>query len=130
MTIMLFDGICNFCNGSVQWVIRHDQAGVIKFAALQSDAGQKLLAQYLLDKTNIDSVVVIHNDKAYSHSKAAIMLGKQIPGWPKAMSQVFGWLPSWLLDPIYRLFAANRYRLFGKMEQCMLPTKEQRARFL
>lgn len=127
--IVLFDGVCNFCDSSVNFVIRHDKAGYFKFAPLQSEIGQKLLEEHNLDKTETDSVVVIEDNKAFTHSTAALKLAKGLGGiW--SLGYVFIIIPKFIRDYFYRLFAKNRYRLFGKKDACMMPTPEIRARFL
>lgn len=127
--IVLFDGVCNFCNSSVNFLIEHDKAGYFKFAPLQSEIGQKLLEEHKIDKTEIDSVIVIEDNKAFTHSTAALKLAKGLGGiW--SLGYVFIIVPKFIRDFFYRLFAKNRYRLFGKKDACMMPTPEIRARFL
>jgi predicted DCC family thiol-disulfide oxidoreductase YuxK len=127
--IVLFDGVCNFCNGSVNFVIERDKENYFKFAPLQSDIGQELLDKYSIDKTETDSVVLIENEKAYTHSTAALKIAKRLDG-------VWSWLYAFIIIPkpvrdfFYKLFAKNRYKLFGKQDACMMPTPEIRARFL
>lgn len=127
--IVLFDGVCNFCNGTINFIIRHDQEDRFRFAALQSEAGRELLRQYDLIRPGIDSVVLIENGQAFTHSTAALKIAQRLGGvW-----QIFSILqvvPRSARDFFYRLFASNRYRLFGKKEVCMMPTKEIKARFL
>ena len=126
--ILLFDGVCNFCNGSVQFIIKRDQAAYFRFASIQSEAGQALLTQYKIP-VEIDSVVFIENGRAYTESAAALKVCRQLDGAWKLFS-VLLIVPPFIRNFFYRLFAKNRYRFFGKTEACMLPTKEQRKRFL
>jgi len=127
--IILFDGVCNFCNGAVNFVIDRDQAGYFKFAALQSEAGEEMRDKYGIDKVETDSVVLIEDDKAYLHSSAALRIARKLPGaWPLLYGFII--VPRSIRDWAYKLFARNRYRLFGRQEQCMIPTPEVRARFL
>lgn len=127
--IVLFDGVCNFCNGSVNFIIERDKENYFKFAPLQSQIGEELLQKYEIDKAETDSVILIEDEKAYMHSTAALRIARRLGG-------IWSWLyafiivPRGLRDFIYRLFAKNRYRLFGKQDACMMPTPEIRQRFL
>jgi predicted DCC family thiol-disulfide oxidoreductase YuxK len=127
--IILFDGVCNFCNGSVNFIIDRDPEGYFKFAPLQSEIGEKLLAEHKVDKSVTDSVILIEDDKVYTHSSAALRVARKLSG---AWSWFYGFVivPKFIRDFAYRLFAKNRYRMFGKQEACMLPTPEIRSRFL
>ena len=137
---MLFDGVCNFCDASVNFVIEHDRDGYFKFAPLQSEAGLELADEHGLDSKvsnveagdgsiPIDSVVLIEDGKAYTHSTAALRIARRLSGaW--SWAYVFIVVPAPIRDFFYRLFAKNRYRIFGRKDECMLPTPEVRARFL
>lgn len=127
--IVLFDGVCNFCNGTVNFIIRRDRESHFRFAALQSEIGQNLLQQYDLNQPGIDSVVLIENGKAFTHSTAALKIARRLGGAWRILS-LFRIVPRAVRDFFYRLFARNRYRLFGKKEVCMIPTPEIKARFL
>jgi predicted DCC family thiol-disulfide oxidoreductase YuxK len=131
--IILFDGVCNLCHGVVQFIIRHDAAGRFRFAALQSPAGQALLAAHgcatqaaLADP---DSVVLLANGRVYTHSAAVLRIAHLLGGgWRLAAA---GWLlPRPWRDGLYRFVARHRYRWFGRQEACWLPTPALRARFL
>ena len=127
--VILFDGVCNFCNGAVNFVINRDRDGYFKFAALQSPAGEELRDEYGIDKVETDSVVLIEDDKAYLHSSAALKIVRKLPTpWP--LLYAFMIVPKSIRDWAYKLFAKYRYRLFGRRDQCMIPTPEVRARFL
>jgi len=127
--VILFDGVCNFCNGAVNFVISRDRDGYFKFAALQSAVGEELLEKHRIDKVETDSVVLIEDDKAYLHSSAALRIVRRLPGlWPILYGLII--VPKGIRDWAYRLFAKHRYRLFGRREECMIPTPEIRARFL
>ena len=127
--IVLFDGVCNFCNATVNFVIEHDKAGYFKFAPLQSEIGAQLIAKHGIDNVETDSVIVVEDDKAYTHSSAALRIAKRLDGiWSWAYAFVV--VPKPIRDLAYRLFAKHRYRLFGKQDACMMPTPEVRARFL
>ena len=127
--IILFDGICNLCNKSVQYVISHDAEKKFHFASLQSDAGQQLLKQYNLPADHFNSFVLIENQKAYTRSTAALRVAKQLKGILKLL---YGFIivPRFLRDAVYNWIANNRYKWFGERESCMLPTPDLQSRFL
>ena len=127
--IILFDGVCNFCSGSVNFIIERDRENYFKFAPLQSEIGQKLLAEYNIDKNVTDSVVLIENGKAFVRTTAALRIARRLSG---AWKFFYGFIvvPSFVRDVFYKLFAKNRYKMFGKTDACMMPTPEIRARFL
>ena len=127
--IILFDGVCNFCNSSVNFIIERDTAGYFKFAPLQSEIGEKLLAENGVDKVETDSVVLIEDGKVYTHSTAALRVAQKLDGaWRWFYYFIF--VPRFIRDAFYKLFAKYRYRLFGKKDECMLPSPDVRARFL
>ncbi|MGE7946636.1 thiol-disulfide oxidoreductase DCC family protein [Lysinibacillus sp. NPDC093688] len=126
--VILFDGVCNFCDSSVQFIIKYDQVAYFQFASIQSDAGQALLAQYEIPE-NIDTVILIEHGKVYFESTAALKICRRLNSfWP--VCYVFILIPPSIRNIMYRLFAKNRYRLFGRKEKCLLPTPSQRRRFL
>ena len=138
--VVLFDGVCNFCDDSVNFVIERDKAGYFKFAPLQSDVGRRIAAEHsLADQTDgrepkddmipIDSVVLVEDGKAYTHSTAALRILRRI-GFPWSMFSALIVVPGPIRDFLYKLFAKYRYRVFGRKDQCMLPSPEVRARFL
>ena len=126
--IILFDGQCVFCDHSVQFILKRDIDEVFQFASLQSEVGQQLLKEYNVD-SSIDSIVVIYKNKVYIQSDAAICIAQQFKGLWKLLV-VVKLLPKWLRDKMYALIAKNRYRIFGQMDTCRIPTKEERRRFL
>ncbi|MGD9627684.1 MAG: thiol-disulfide oxidoreductase DCC family protein [Pyrinomonadaceae bacterium] len=127
--IVLFDGVCNFCNASVNFVIARDKAGYFKFAPLQSEIGEELSTRHGIDKIETDSVIVIENERVYTHSSAALRIARHLDGiW--SWAYVFVIVPKPIRDLLYRLFARNRYRLFGRQDACMMPTPDVRARFM
>lgn len=128
-SIILFDGVCNFCNGSVNFIIERDSRNRFKFAPLQSDAGQGLLSQHGLNSLDLDSVVLIEDNQTFMRSTAALRVAKHLDGWWSWFS-MFLIVPAPIRDFFYKLFAKYRYKLFGKTEACMMPTPELRARFL
>jgi predicted DCC family thiol-disulfide oxidoreductase YuxK len=126
--IILFDGVCNFCNQSVQFIIKRDPHNYFKFASLQSELGQKLLHQYGIDE-NTDSVVLIEHNKPYVKSSAALRLCWNLHGAWK-MGSLLLIVPCPIRDFFYNIIAKNRYKWFGKVDSCMLPTLETKDRFL
>lgn len=128
-TIVLFDGVCNFCDNSINFIIGQDTKNRFKFAPLQSETGQILLDEYGIDPAETDSVVVIENGKAYTHSTAALRVAKNLGGaW--SLLYAFVIVPKFIRDFFYKLFAKYRYKLFGKKDACMMPTPEIRQKFL
>ncbi|MEZ5002602.1 MAG: thiol-disulfide oxidoreductase DCC family protein [Chitinophagales bacterium] len=127
--IILFDGVCNLCNASIQFIIKRDEKNLFKFASLQSDVGKSLLAQHHIDGTKMDSVVYIENGKAFTESTAAIRVAGYL-GFPWNLLQVFLILPSMIRNVVYQWIARNRYKWFGKQDSCMLPDASLEARFL
>jgi predicted DCC family thiol-disulfide oxidoreductase YuxK len=129
MSVLLFDGVCNLCNTSVKWVLLRDKKGEFKFAAIQSEAGQSLLKSFGLDNQPLESVILISGRQAYIKSDAAIKVASKLGGiWTIAL--VFRLVPRPVRDAIYDWVAKNRYRWFGKQEQCLLPQPEWKDRFL
>ena len=127
--IVLFDGECNLCNGTVQFIIKNDPRLHFRFAALQSERGKALLAEYGLQNAQIDSVVLIVADKVWLKSDAALRIALNLSGlWPLCFAWVI--IPRPWRDHIYDFIARNRYKWFGKQESCWLPTPELRQRFL
>ena len=128
MNIIVFDGVCNFCNRVVQIIIRHDPSAQIHFTAQQTEAGEKLLHQYSI-KESISSVVFITKGAVYYQSDAVIEIAKLLTGWPTVFKYTII-VPRFFRNYIYQLIAANRYRLFGKQDLCMVPKEEDKKRFL
>ncbi|WP_274307575.1 thiol-disulfide oxidoreductase DCC family protein [Solibacillus daqui] len=126
--IILFDGECSFCDASVQFILTRDTKAVFQFAALQSEIGQALLKKFQVP-VDIDSLVLLEGECYYLKSTAALRIARQLAGLWKLMFGVI-LVPRPLRDAVYSYFAKNRYRWFGKKEACMLPTVEQRSRFL
>lgn len=130
-TVVLFDGVCNLCHRSVQFILRHDRAQRFVFASQQSEVGQQLLRQYGVptEAALADSLVVIEGARAWLESDAALHILYRLGGvW--RIAAVLRWAPKGLRDWVYRLIAKNRYRLFGRLERCMVPTPELKRRFL
>lgn len=128
--IILFDGVCNLCNGFIQFVIKRDQKDVFRYASLQSEIGEQLLLERNIDTTKIDSVIVIEPGVAYYiKSDAALQVGRQLKGF-RTFSKLLNLIPSGLRNIIYDLIARYRYTWFGKKDACMIPTPELKAKFL
>lgn len=127
--IILFDGVCNFCNNSINLVIRKDKRDYFRFAPLQSEAGKTLTAKFNIDTTKTDSVLLIENDVLYSKSTAALRIARKMDGlFPLCYGMII--IPKFLRDPIYDFIAKRRYKWFGKKESCMIPTPEIRKKFI
>ena len=125
--VILFDGVCNLCNKSAQFIIKRDKNKKFRFAALQSAYAAKHLAGKNI--VGLDSVVLLQNDKVYTQSNAALRIAAQLEGaWP--LLYVFIILPRFLRDGVYKFIAKNRYKWFGKQESCMLPRPELKDLFL
>jgi len=127
--IILFDGVCNLCNSSVTFVIKRDKKDAFRFAALQSDVGQQLIAKFNIDTAQTDSIILIDNDKAYVKSSAALRAARSLSGvWPLLYG--FMIVPRFLRNWVYDYIAKNRYKWYGQRESCMIPTPELKAKFL
>ena len=126
--IVLFDGVCNFCNSSVQFIIRHDKSNALKFASLQSNTGQELIAKYNIPK-DVDSVIFIENGNAFIKSEAALRIADNFGGVWKMM-RILKVIPAFIRNLFYDIIARNRYKWFGKKETCMIPSPEIRNRFM
>jgi predicted DCC family thiol-disulfide oxidoreductase YuxK len=127
--VMLYDGVCNVCNASVQWVIRHDPNAIFRFAALQSPIARELLKHTPIDPSQLNSVILIDGARVLTASDALIAIARRL-GPPWSFARVFQPLPRFVRDGVYRVVARNRYRMFGKREACLVPTEGVRGRFL
>lgn len=128
-SIILFDGVCNLCNGAVNFVIKRDSGNVFKFAPLQEKQGALLLKTHAIDIQKLESIVLIENEKVYIKSSAALRITKKLSGlWPLFFVLLI--IPSFIRDGIYDIIAKNRYKWFGKKEQCMIPTPGLKEKFL
>ncbi|MBB6680436.1 thiol-disulfide oxidoreductase DCC family protein [Aequorivita sp. 609] len=127
--IILFDGVCNLCNGAINYVIKRDQKNVFKFAALQSEIGQELTAKFKIDGSKVDSIILIDGDKHHEKSTAALYIAKHLSG---AYPLLFGFIivPKFIRNAVYDYVARNRYKWFGKKDKCMIPTAELKNKFL
>ncbi len=125
--LVLFDGVCNFCNGSVNFIIRNDKADRFRFAPLQSDIGRENIERFGLD--SLDSIILVEDDQAFAHSTAALRIARGL-GFPWSLSYAGIIVPRFLRDFFYKTFAKYRYKMFGRTDACMIPTPEVRAKFL
>jgi predicted DCC family thiol-disulfide oxidoreductase YuxK len=127
-SIVLFDGVCNFCNGAVNFIIRHDHGQKFKFAPLQSHVGQELRTRHGVGD-DVDSIILVEGDRVYLHSTAALRIANGLGGiFSLAYALII--VPPFIRDFLYKAFAKFRYRLFGRKDVCMMPTPDVRARFL
>ncbi len=127
--IVLFDGVCNLCNRTVQFIIRNDPKAKFRFASVQSESGQLLLRQLGLPLDRFDSLVYITDNKFYLKSTAVLtILSKLGGGWQ--FFHIFKIIPVFLRDMVYNFIAKWRYKWFGQRENCMVPAHEYSDRFL
>jgi len=127
--IVIFDGVCNLCEFSVNFIFEHDTAGQFSFTPAQSPLGASLLSHFGINTSRLDTVVLVRGERAFTRSAAAIEIASGLD-MPWNLFIVFQAVPEPLRDMLYDLIAQNRYQLFGKKEECMLPSAELRRRFL
>ena len=127
--IILFDGVCNFCNYWVNFALKRDKKGTLLFTSLQGETAKTLLPRYQIDTTTLTSVIFIDGGKVYTQSSAALHICRYLRGgWPFFYGFII--IPRFLRNAVYNLIARNRYRWFGKKDSCMLPQPELRRQFL
>lgn len=126
--LVLFDGVCNLCNASVQFIIEHDPEGKIMFCSLQSERGQAILTHLGMKTDDFDTFIFIEQGKAYTRSSGILKEVSYFAGWWRFLS-IFSIIPKRIRDFFYNIVAQNRYRWFGKKESCWIPTPELKARF-
>jgi predicted DCC family thiol-disulfide oxidoreductase YuxK len=127
--LVLFDGVCKFCNSSINLVIRNDRRDRFRFTPFQSELGQVILQQFDLNQENLQSVILIEHGRAYTKSTAALRIARRLDGlWPGMYAFIL--VPPFIRDWIYDWIARNRYRWWGKMDACMVPTPEVRKKFM
>ncbi len=127
--IVIFDGVCNLCEFSVNFIFEHDTVGHFSFTPAQSPLGASLLKHFGINTSRLDTVVLVSGDRAFTRSAAAIEIASRLD-MPWNLLTVFQAVPEPLRDVMYDLIAQNRYQLFGKKDECMLPSEELRRRFL
>jgi len=129
MAVVLFDGVCNLCNGAVRFLIARDRHERLRFAALQSETGRVLLSKYRFPSDYARSLVLVADDRVYVESGAALRIASYLE-WPWPLLRL-GWLvPRIVRDAMYRFVANHRYAWFGRSAACMIPTENIRRRFL
>lgn len=128
--IILFDGVCNLCNSSVQFIIKRDTKDVFRFVALQSEIGREIIDFLGIDTKITDSIILYEPNRAYYvKAEAALRIAKELTGLYKFLF-VFNYLPAIIKDTLYDFIAKNRYKWYGKNESCMIPTPELKQKFL
>lgn len=128
-SIILFDGVCNFCNSSVNFIIKRDKKNYFLFSSLQSEYSQKFLTKNNFPTNNFNSIILIENNKLYQKSTAALKIAKHLKGLWK-LSYVFIIIPPFIRDFFYDVLTKNRYKWFGKKEMCMIPDEKIKRKFL
>ena len=128
--LILFDGVCNLCERSVQLVIRNDRAEKFCFASLQSPAAERILKQHQYAGEELDSVLLIEHGRLYRKSRAALRIARQMDGAWSMLFYLFYWIPPFLADPVYDFIGRRRYRWFGMKESCWIPEPSLQSRFL
>lgn len=127
--IVIFDGVCNFCNGAVNFIINRDPQGLFAFAPIQSPLAHALMMQYQVTDNGLETFFLIKNEQCFSYSSAAVEIAKDLTGcW--SLLRFSKVIPVAIRDFFYRILARNRYRLFGRRASCMLPNEEVRSRFV
>lgn len=128
--LILFDGVCNLCNASVQFAVKHDKSNLFLFTALQSNVGQNIIEHYNIDTSKIDSILLYTPNKGIHYkSTAALKVASQL-GFPINLMIVFLIVPNFIRNWVYDYIAKNRYKWYGKKEACMIPTPELKSKFL
>ena len=133
--IIFYDGVCGLCNRLVQFLLKHDRDGRLRFASLQSDFAAKVLGRHGIDPKDLDTVHVVENydqpgERVLQRSDAILRAGRELGGFWGSSSSLAKIVPRPLRDVVYKLVATNRYRMFGKFDTCMLPDPSQRSKFL
>ena len=128
-SIIFFDGVCNLCNASIDFVIQRDKKNHFLVGALQEDFSRKILSKFEVKESYLDSLVLLEKGKIFYKSTAALKIARNLSGfWPAFYPLIL--IPTFLRDPIYDWIGSNRYRWFGKKDTCRLPTPEEKAKFL
>jgi predicted DCC family thiol-disulfide oxidoreductase YuxK len=128
--IILFDGVCNLCESSIQLVIKHDDKDIFRFVAIQSELGQEIINYLGIDTSKTDSIILYEPGVAYYlKADAALRIAKHLKGW-YSLLPIFSFLSEGFKNSVYDYVAKNRYKWYGKKEACMIPTPEIKAKFL
>ncbi len=127
--IVIFDGVCNFCNGAVNFIIKRDPKGLFVFTPMQTELARQLMQKHHIFNVGIDTFLLIRNDRCFVFSTAALEIARDLTGgW--FLFNGFRIIPAFMRDFFYKLFARNRYALFGRTEHCMVPSEELKSRFI
>lgn len=127
--VILFDGVCNFCNYWVNFILKRDKSDFFRFAALQSEAGQLLLVKHSLETSDFDTFILVDDENYFTKSTAALQIAGKLKSVVK-LFYLFIFLPKPIRDFFYDLIAKNRYKFFGKKKQCRIPTEKEKGKFL
>ena len=127
--IVFFDGECNFCDASVQFIIKYDKNNLMKFASQQSEVGKKILSNFGYDNISLDTIIFLKNNKLYTKTNAIIEICRLLKGFPRYLI-ILKIIQENTRDYFYSIFSKHRYRLFGKKSECMIPRLEIRNKFL
>jgi predicted DCC family thiol-disulfide oxidoreductase YuxK len=127
--IIVFDAMCVLCSANAQFVLAHDKAGRFRLASMQGEVGAGLFTRFGIDPSDPDTIIVADGDSVWRNSDAVLAIYSGL-GWPWRAAEIFKLVPRFIRDPIYRLIATNRYRIFGKRDTCWLPNPEQARRVL
>jgi len=128
--IILFDGVCNLCDATVQFIIKRDKKDIFRFVPIQSDLGQRIIQYIGIDTSKTDSIILYEPGNAYYYkAQAALRIATTLGGIFKLMG-IFNILPNGLSNSVYDYVAKNRYKWYGKKDECMIPTPQMRAKFL
>jgi predicted DCC family thiol-disulfide oxidoreductase YuxK len=128
--IILFDGVCNFCNRYINYIIANDRANKFSFAPLESKTASELDKEHQVNFSKLNSIIVISNNKFLTESKAVLYILKNLDTWWSPLINLGYLIPGCIRNRLYKTFANNRYALFGQTNSCMLPTDEIRSKFL
>jgi predicted DCC family thiol-disulfide oxidoreductase YuxK len=128
--LILFDGVCNLCNSSVQYVIKHDKQNRFMFTALQSNVGKNIINQFQIDTYKIDSILLYSPEQGIDYKSTAALKIAYFLGFPNSLISVFIIIPPFIRNWVYDYIAKNRYKWYGKKESCMIPTPELKSKFL
>jgi predicted DCC family thiol-disulfide oxidoreductase YuxK len=127
--VLLFDGVCKFCHGSIQFVIKRDRTQRLYFCPLQSARGQQMMAQHHVEDSGLNSMVLLDNGKVYRKSTAALRIARQLSmPWP--LMSIFLLVPAPVRDAVYDFIGRHRYQWFGKYDKCYIPDDDTRERFM
>jgi len=128
--LVLFDGVCNLCESTVQFIVRHDRRALFRFAPLQSTTAQKILAGNEYEDGELSSVLLVSGGRIYRKSRAALRIARQLDSaWP-LFYYLFFWVPPFIADLVYDFIGSHRYKWFGKKDVCWIPDDKLRRRFI